>query len=184
MLVSSEFLKACCMLKLLGDSKPCFSLTRFRHDWSLILTHSRTAGAIKVGLFWVRLWTICGLWIWAMGHMDHRFSLFWFESSAIIQVAAVVVLVFTFSFNGGTMSSYIQNLINLAPNRFYLLPSLVFLPFFALPITFHQVGHSLWDLQRIWKHHWIPCAWDQETDCLGKFSISTVQSHQVPRLTD
>ena len=28
-----------------------------------------------------------------------------------------MVLVFTFSFNGGTMSSYIQNLINLAPNR-------------------------------------------------------------------
>jgi len=34
-----------------------------------------------------------------------------------LQVAAVAVLVFTFSFNGGTMSSYIQNLINLAPNR-------------------------------------------------------------------
>ena len=33
-------------------------------------------------------------------------------------MAAVAVLVFTFAFNGGTMSSYIQNLINLAPNRF------------------------------------------------------------------
>ena len=30
----------------------------------------------------------------------------------------MAVLVFTFAFNGGTMSSYIQNLINLAPNRF------------------------------------------------------------------
>ena len=40
----------------------------------------------------------------------------------------------------------------------------------AMLRTFHQVRHSLRDLQRIWKHHWIPCARDQEANCFGKFS--------------
>ena len=33
---------------------------------------------------------------------------------------------------------------------------------------FHQVGNTLWDLERIWKHNRIPGARDKETDCLGK----------------
>ena len=49
----------------------------------------------------------------------------------------------------------------------------------AMLRTFHQVRHSLRDLQRIWKHHWIPCARDQEANCFGKFSEGLNQ-HTVP----
>ena len=40
----------------------------------------------------------------------------------------------------------------------------------------YQVGYSLWDLQRIWKHHRLPCPRNKEADCFGKLQKCVLYS--------
>ena len=40
----------------------------------------------------------------------------------------------------------------------------------------YQIGYSLWDLQRIWKHHRLPCPRNKEADCFGKLQKCVLYS--------